>query len=285
MLDFRITMLRLKRRPLLLTTIVIVLVVVLSIYVIGVYSGVKAAIEITTSDTAKVYVDGVIQGTTPVTVTNTNVGVHILKLVPENSQLLPYETPLSLAPQVKTIVRHKFSSKSYLSSTEIISFQKQVKSEATITVVTKPADSEILFDGNLAKSSPAKFVSPSGPHFVVIKRADFDVKSIDVESLPGYDLTVYVELAATSLPQELSQKESLPATFVVVKNAPNRKATVYESPNIYSQEVGHIASGKVIEVLDRDEKNLWIKVFSQDTPAGWIQQKYSSPSAQPATPP
>jgi hypothetical protein len=44
------------------------------------------------------------------------------------------------------------------------------------------------------------------------------------------------------------------------------------------KEVGQIASGKQVEVLDRDEKNLFIKIYSQEI-SGWIQEKYSSPSA------
>lgn len=285
MLDFSISMLPRHKRTLLFVSLPIITIAGILIYVIGVYSGLRAAIEVTTSDTAKVYLNGVYKGMTPVTIEDATPGKQFLKLIPGNTDLLPYETPLSLAPQVKTIVRHKFSNKSYLSSTEIISFEKTVKSEASVTIVTKPADSTISFDGNIQKNSPLTINSTLGVHTVLIKDTNFETKSIDIETQPRYDLTLYVELASTSSLPSVVLPEQKNDTYVVIKNAPSRKAPVYESPNIYSQQLGQIASGKIVEVLDRDEKNQWIKIFSLDTTSGWIQQKYSSPSAQPATPP
>jgi hypothetical protein len=273
------------KRTLLFVSLPAVIIAGILIYVIGIYSGLRAAVEVTTSDTAKVYVNGVYKGMTPLTIEDVTPGKQSLKLIPNNTDLLPYETPLSLAPQVKTIVRHKFSNKSYLSSTEIISFEKTVKSEASVTIVTKPADSTISFDGNIQKSSPLTINSNIGLHTVLIKDTNFETKSIDIETQPGYDLTLYIELAATSTLPSVVLPEQKNDNYVVIKNAPNKKAPVYESPNIYSEQLGQIASGKIVEVLDRDEKNQWIKIFSLDTTSGWVQQKYSSPSAQPATPP
>ncbi len=266
-----------RRRTLLLGGIPLIASAAILIYVIGVPSGFRAGVTITTSVKAKVYLNGVYKGMTPYEATDLETTEQTVTLVAEDSQLLPYEVALPLTPQVKTIVRHKFSNKTYLTSTEIISFQKKVNSEASITVVTKPADSEVSLDGNSPKKLPVRFVTTSGAHTIAIKRDGFEVKNIDVQSQSGYDLTVYVELAALSSPSPVSVSPEK-TVVAVVKKVPGQKVSVYESPNLYSKEIGQIASGKQFEVLDRDEKNVWIKIYSQEI-SGWIMEKYSSPSA------
>lgn len=267
----------LRRRTLLLGGIPLIASAAILIYVIGFSSGFRAGVTVTTSVKAKVYLNGVYKGMTPYEATDLETTTQTLTLVAEDSQLLPYEVALPLTPQVKTIVRHKFSQKTYLTSTEIISFQKKVNSEASITVVTKPADSEVSLDGNSPKKLPVRFVTTPGVHTIAIKRDDFEVKNVDIQAQSGYDLTVYVELSALSSPSPVSVR-SEETSFAVIKKAPGSKVQVYESPNLYAKEVGQIASGKQVEVLDRDEKNLFIKIYSQEI-SGWIQEKYSSPSA------
>lgn len=255
----------------------VILVMGIAVYLLRNYRYSMAAIQIETEPEARVMINGQEVGKTPLDIERKAGSVRI-QLIPEDTALLPYETTLSLTPQVKTIVRHKFSVNLLSQSTDQISFTRETPEIASLTIVTKPINSNILVDGKTQQPAPQKIVVAEGTHQIHLSSPDYEDKDITVQAVKGYNLTLYSELSfitdtAVTTPSNLGH-------FVLIA-APAGGIPFYKDGSFSSTEIGKLKNKDIVEGIARDEQNQFLKIITQDGKQGWVQQRYASPSASP----
>ncbi len=266
---------RLLRKRRLIFSLGAVLIIISAVYLLKSYRYSGAAIQIETEPEARVLINGNEVGKTPLDIEHDARTVQI-ELIPIEKGLLPYETTLSLTPQVKTIVRHKFSVNVLGQSTDQISFTRENPEIASLTIVTKPADTQILVDGKTQLPAPQKVIVTEGTHQVHLSSPDYDDKDITVQAVKGYNLTLYSELPFLTEAQNPVSPSNL-GHFVLLP-APNGLIPFLRDASFSSMEIGKLKSKDVVEGIARDEQNQFLKVITQDGKEGWILQRYASPS-------
>ncbi|OGM29318.1 hypothetical protein A2801_02230 [Candidatus Woesebacteria bacterium RIFCSPHIGHO2_01_FULL_41_10] len=158
----------------------------------------RSAVFIETDPITKVYIDGVLAGSSPIEIERKSGKVR-LELVVESQNTdghsPSYTTILELRPGVKTIVRRKFRGSSGASAGAIISFEQLMTKVASIEFITIPDKASIYVDGKFTGISPLITDSLSeGTHGVEIVAEDRYGTAFEVQAISGHLTTIYAEL-------------------------------------------------------------------------------------------
>ena len=146
-----------KKKRLFIFIIVILAIGIVGFLVINGFGKTKlASLEVDSSVSLPVIIDGQNVGTTPFTST--------FAVKPVTVSVGSYQTRVDLTPGVKTVIKREFSQDLHNSSGMIASFEKNDTNSSTLAVVTNPDGALINFDGIAQGSSPMNVNSTDGDH-------------------------------------------------------------------------------------------------------------------------
>lgn len=266
--------------------IVIFAVVVLLIFgtiIFFVFKPKVAGIFVDTIPSSIVYMNGQEVGSTPFKVTQAP-GEVVLKLVPKDGGLLPYETKVPLLSGVQTVVRYTFGSSQNTGSGEIISFEKIAKGETSLAVVSIPDSAEITIDDTIKVFAPYKTSAiQKGDHTLVVRAKGYQDRTIRVKTNEGYKLTAVVTLAKSensiaSLQSPTPTPSPTPIQTtekVLILNTATGKLRVRKEPKTGSEEIGEVRAGEEYPFLERDPVTGWFKIIYSEGNEGWVSSQYA----------
>lgn len=260
-----------------------------------VFEGVKifkpkvSGINVITSPTSTVYINGEQKGKTPYKAT-LNPGEIILRLIPDSFEtpLEPYDTKLSLVGGVETVVKYDFASSDDKSSGQVISFEKNPGGETSLVVVSLPDFVNVLIDGKDRSTTPFKTSSITpGNHTVSLFAEGYGSVDTDIKATDGYKLTLIVKLpksdevksiseepSPTQVPkEEKTEVEILPTTVGYLR--------VRSEPSTLADEVGRVDPGKTYPYVSTDEDTGWYEIEFEsggndgEAKTGWISNQYA----------
>lgn len=256
----------------------------------------SGGLVINTNPRSSVYINGELVGKTPYTEIN-SVGQINLKLVPDspNKKLLAYETKINLISGIKTIVDREFNVTEDSSSGDVIYFDKNNTSFAGIVVISNPENSEVWIDGVKQGATPYNFDSiTTGSHKILIKKVGYTERSINVKTVQGLRLNIFVKLAKSSGEEVNPSPSPLPQTekaYVIIKDTPTGFLRMRTLPGTNGEEIAELKPGEKYLYLDKDASNSgWFKIQYKD-PApglpngitGWVSNQYSLIASESAT--
>lgn len=267
---------------------VVALIIAGVFFLVGYLRPKGAGLSIETLPTATVFIDGVQVGRTPYEETM-KPGEVVLKLVPDSFEkpLAAYETRVTLASGVKTVIKREFGESDDSASGEIVSFERVGGNETSLAIVTVPDASQISIDGVVGGFSPYKTASIApGEHQLTISSSGFVEKRLRVRTYPGYKLTAVVKLAREEKPAEEKAEEEVSGkeekiTEVEILSTPTGFLRVRAEPSTASEEIGRVTPDERYPLLEQDEKTGWFKIeFGKGEPgltaqAGWISNQYA----------
>ena len=194
----------------------------------------KAALNVTTTPKATIFLDGEHLGQTPYYNEKLKSGEYVLKIVPESSgqALTPWEGRVNLSPGILTVVNRELGLTQELSSGEILSFEPLAdKKAASISIVTTPDGAVVNLDGEPRGFAPLSIDNISeGEHILVVNSPGYQEKSIKAKTVKGNKLIASIQLARIAT-DTASSGESEATPSASPKASPQASPTTKTSPS------------------------------------------------------
>lgn len=264
-----------------------------------------AALQVSTTPQATVFIDGTQVGISPFFDDNLEAGEHTIKLVPEatTDTLLPWEGKVVLAPGILTVINRNFGSSESASSGEIISLEKiSSKNKAALAVVSIPDQAVVKVNDETKGFAPVLIedLAP-GDYRVTVASPGYEEKSVTAQAIAGYKLTVTAQLAQeiegfaeatpsaeTEEEEETDEEEETPTPkptpkleatppakpYVTIKDTPTGWLRVRMGPSTSATEAAKINPGEMYPYLNEEESG-WYKIEYEEGEEGWISGVYA----------
>jgi hypothetical protein len=271
----------------------VILILALVFFLIGYFRPKSAGINVQTTPTAAVYIDGEMVGRTPYEGTVDPKEV-IIKLIPESFEkpLAPYETRVNLVSGIETIIQRDFAESEANASGAIISFEKDGGKEVAIAIISQPDSAQVTIDGQVKGFTPYKSSNiTEGEHTIAVSAPGYQEKSLTVHTYEGYKLTSEFKLAPQAesleveeeIPQPVEEEiEEDKEEMVEILNTPTGYLRVRAEPTTGSSEVGRVDPGQTYKLIEEDSTAGWYKIEYVEGKEGWIAKQYAKKVADQA---
>ncbi len=264
---------------------IIVIVVLIGLIASAIYFSVKlfkpknAGIKIETVPAASVFINDEQVGRTPYKET-LKPGEITVKLIPESfdKPLAPYETKVSLASEIETVIVRNFAETEDTSSGEIVSYERVGGGAVELAVVSIPDGAQVSVDGSVRGFVPYKTSSITpGDHQVVIASPGYFERSFTLRAVKGYKLTAVVKLAPSGEVQgeETKEPEEVKIEEIEILSTPTGFLRVRSGPSTSNEEVAQVTPGKLYPLLETDEESGWFKIEYEEGKEGWVSDQYA----------
>lgn len=286
--------------------IILLAVVILAALGFGIYFLIKvlkpvsAGVVIETVPAASVFIDGQQVGRTPYKEPQ-KPGEIVVKLIPESADtpLAPYETKVSLASRIETVIRREFGATDETSSGDIVSYERVGGRTIGLSVVSIPDGAQVSVDGTVRGFVPYKTSTiTAGEHQVVVSSPGYIERSLTVKTVRGYKVTAVIKLAPSAEPEvkgEEDVKEEAPQELVEILSTPTGFLRVRSGPSTANEEVTQVKPGDRYPLLEEDAESGWFKIEYEKDKEGWVSNQYakklteeeakSSPTPKPSPSP
>lgn len=276
-----------------LKVVVVVLVALAALlaagfFLIGYFKPKPAGLRVDTSPPSSVYINGDLTGRTPFRKTFP-AGLMTLKLVPDTAApaLLPYETKVALLSGIETVVRREFGTTEDLSSGDVLTFEKTGEKSASMVVISDPDNAQVSLDGVARGFAPYKSSSISpAQHQIIVRSPNYQDRVMTINTLLGYQLTVFAKLAKNTQENASESAASTPTpspkTFVLILKTPTGFLRVRTLPGTAGEEIAEVKPGSKYPYLDTDAATGWLKIQYEEPVAGlpngiagWVSNQYA----------
>jgi hypothetical protein len=268
-----------------------------------------AAISISTTPKATVFLDGVQVGNTPYLNEKVSVGEHLVRLVPEQTtdSLVTWEGKVKVEPNIITAINRVLSSSESASSGEIIWLEQiGTKDKSSLSVVSLPDGAVIKVDGQPKGFAPLTLEDLTASSYqLTVSSSGYEEKTISAKTIAGYKLVVNIQLAqkiegieeaspsaeeseiasvltVTTTPKSTPTAKATPKAeatppekpYVTIKETPTGWLRVRMEPSTTATEAAKVYPGEMYPYL-KEEKNGWYKIEYEEDKEGWVSGVYA----------
>ena len=227
-----------------------------------------AALQVTATPEASVFLDGKHLGKTPFFTDQLDAKEYTLKITVSEAS---YTEKIFLTPGALTAVNRELSANFLGQSGETLSLNKQGKG---VFISSYPDKAQVAIDGKIAGETPLIVEDvKEGDHQVSLNKTGYIQREFTIKSSNKYQLTANVTLASEFAKGQSPAAENQPqAKSVEIIRTPLGFVRVRREPSLSSLEVATIETGKQAELLQ--EADDWYLVKS-DGKLGWISAQYA----------
>lgn len=265
--------------------LVAVVVIILGI-AIGAYKFFSSKIanigglKVVSKPTASIFLNDKLIGKTPYEDKHEK-GEYILKLVPEDAstQAASWQNKINISTSLLTYVNRDLGPSELTSSGEIIFLEKISEKEAQVAIFSSPDAATVLLDGQEKGISPLLLRDVvAGEHDVAISSPGFLGRTVRIQAVTGYKLTVSYQLALLSDTDKTAGKSDsatseMDKPYVVIKDTPTGFLRVRSGPNTSATESARVKPGEKYPYLD--SQTGWFKIIYEEKKEGWISSQYA----------
>jgi len=281
---------------------IIIIVIVLALVLVGLIIKSKffgrqgpGALQISTTPTATVFLDGTQAGITPYFDDKIKAGEHTVKLVPESTEenLTSWEGKVNLLPGILTSIKRTFAVNEAESSSEMITLEKAGrKDQSSLAVISIPDQAVVKLNGEPKGFTPLSLEDLAPADYqITISSSGYEEKTVSAHTIGGYKLIVNVKLAQTmegieeatpsgateeeteTTPTPKAQATPPAKPYVKVKDTPTGFLRVRMGPSTSATETAQIKPGEMYPYLD-EEKDGWLKIEYKKDEEGWVSGVY-----------
>lgn len=238
------------------------------------------ALQITSVPTSKIYLNGKFVGTTPFCACKSpnilQAGTYNLKLMPQEADLKPFQSKITINPGDVTVVDSTFE-KGFSSEGSIITlYPLSDKHSSEIVVSSLPFPALVLLDNKPEGNTPLVIKNLSyGVHELEVSRNGYQTNLIKLLSMPGYELNVIAYLGIDSnLPGGSVFSFTNKISQITILNTPTGFLRVRSGPSLDSSQTGEVLPGQKFTFTA--EQNGWIEIKLSNGNLGWISSQYTS---------
>lgn len=253
-------------KRLLLFTFLLSLVILLSgCSAIG--SNKPAALQITTTPEASVFLDGKHLGKTPFYSDQLKPGVVGLKLTASEATFV---SEITLRSSTLTYVNRQLATNYLAQGGEVLHL---VKGRTGVLFTTEPGGAEIIIDGKLLGKAPQLFEGLSlGEHQVEVNASGYLPSKFAIKVVKGYQLQGQITLASEIAKNVVTLAKKPEVIKVEITSTPQGFLRVRKEALATSSEVGRVKPKEKYEVIQ--ETKDWVKISFQGK-QGWVSSQYT----------
>lgn len=227
-----------------------------------------AALQVTSTPEASVFLDGKHLGKTPFISEQLKSGEHELKITAEDAKFV---SKISLQESTLTVINRNLAKNFLAQSGETLTLQPGKKG---IFIISSPNQATVTIDGKFVGQTPVLLENiEENKHMLSVSKVGYATREIAVETNAKYQLHANVTLASEIAKQLVSQTQNQPKIQrIEITKAPQGFLRVRQDPIATSVEIGRVKTGDELEVLQ--EIKDWVKIVFEDK-QGWIQSQYT----------
>src|SRR5258708_9803156 len=262
----------------------------------------KGAIQVTSIPKSKVFLDGNLIGETPLCKCEGSelivTGEYTLKLVPNDSSIVPFEAKVSISKSILTVVDRTFG-KGADSSRSIITLSKSDDPKATeILVLSFPDKSDVLLDNTDSGTTPLLLKNvPESDHELRLIKDGYEEKVVRIRTVTGYRLSTTIFMGVNpNISTESAQPTASPSASIQltvtpvvslspsVQSTASAQVTILQTPtgflrvrsnaSISAAEITKVYPGNIFDYVD--EKSGWYEIKLKDGTTGWVSNQYAT---------
>ncbi len=227
----------------------------------------RAGVRVEASPKARVILDGKELGETPFQDEGLTAGEYLIQLKSGSGSWQGY---VKLISGTLSVVNRDLAQTPASSSGEIITLEKG----NGVTIISTPQGADVEIDGSLVGRTPLLLPGlAEGEHLFLISHNNFLKRSIKALIVEEYKLNINVDLAVseadftkiTASPIQVSKE-------VIVKTTPTGFLRVRAGPNINSSEIGRVAPGDTLTLIE--ELSSWTKIRLPDGKEGYVAASF-----------
>ncbi len=262
-----------------------------------------AGLDIETTPSSTVFLNGANVGTTPYSNKTASAGSYTVKLVPTDSSgaLQPYETKVTLTPSVSTVISHTFAAVDTDTAGYILELQPDPAGKTLLSVISDPDTVNVTVDGAPHGFTPLSNIDvTAGSHQISVVSPGYVQQDIAVNTVKGYNLIINVKLASQTIslsPAPVASTSALPTPspsatpaslqpkvassaadnikppYVVVNQTGTGWLRVRKDASASSAELGKANIGEKLPYLGVTTDTGWFKVQFEGSP-GYVSGQY-----------
>ncbi len=266
-----------------ITLITFIALITAAFFLVGYLREKPGGISVNSDPVSDVYINGILVGKTPYRNTQ-EAGEITLKMVPgsQDSNMIAYETKITLTPGIETVVGREFGNTEEASSGDIISFDRVGGGETGLIVISTPENAQVSIDGLPQGFAPYKTSSISpAQHQITVKAPGYADRVMTVKTQQGYRLSLFAKLAKIVEPQPTPTPVAVVKTYVQILSTPTGFLRVRSGPGMSGSEIAQIKPGSEYLFLDEDAITGWVKIQYEAPKAGlpngiegWVSGQY-----------
>lgn len=227
-----------------------------------------AALQVTSTPEASVFLDGKHLGKTPFFSDQLKAGEHELKITEGSAS---FSSKINLQSSTLTVVNRQLAKNFLSQSGEILTLDSN---QNGLFIIAYPQNAEITVDGKLQGESPILIENiEEGEHKVSASKQGYITSEFTVKTTKKYQLLAEITLASEIAKQMASEDApEIKSIKVEILKAPATSLKIRQEPISTSLEIGSVKIGEEYEVLQ--EISDWLKIIF-DGQQGWIQSRYT----------
>lgn len=232
----------------------------------------NAALQITTTPIATIFINGKLVGKTPYVDKEMTPGEVSIKLIPESEtmDLSTWEGKLKLVGGVMSVVNREFAETEEASTGDILTLEPTKDKNASVMVVTSPDSVMVKLDDENRGFSPLFLDKVSeGDHKITLSLNGYKERIAKARTVNGYKLILNSKLA-----QDLSESNIATPTPTSLTPVPTSKLKVSPTPKVTSAAKVTMAPSVTPKVTGVVKQT---SVVIKGTPEGWLRVR-STPS-------
>lgn len=239
----------------------------------------KSAINIISTPTAKVYINGKEMGQTPYKNSDLKPGEVEIKLVAEG-QSNEWGRKVVLQNYLYTVIDWNFNGEG---NGYVLSMEKTDNSQAGLLVTADPDKTAVSIDGEIKGFTPLRLDDiGSGDKQITLSYPGYQNKDVYVKSVNGYQLVIEANLATESTTATLTPTPTMSdlleqptvnqsTATATIKDTGVGFLRVRSSPSGAASEIGQVKPGETYPAIN--SQNGWIEIKT-DKLQGWVAASY-----------
>lgn len=231
-----------------------------------------AALQVTSKPEASVFLDGKHIGKTPFFSDQLKSGKHLLKVTVADAA---YVEKINLKEGTLTVVNRELNNNFMAQSGETLWLEPGMQG---LFVISMPSEADLTLDGKFLGKTPFLIAKiEDGEYKIELSKDGYIKREFPIKTSSKYQLVADVTLAselAKDVGPQASAVPQPPVQKIEVLKTPQGFLRVRQEPSLTSQEVGRVATGDQLEIIQEGETKDWIKIKFGDK-QGWISAQYT----------
>ena len=249
----------------------VLLIIILGVYLSGcsiVGSSKSAALQVTATPEASIFLNGKHLGKTPFFSDQLKSGTYDLKITAGSSS---YVVKVDLNPNVLTVVNRQLNDNFLAQSGDVLWLENGSKD---VFLASVPDAVDIMIDGKYKGKTPILITDlDPGDHKVTSTKSGYIENDFDIKTSNNYKLIANITLASQLAKNPQANRQTITDTpKVEVLKTPQGFLRVRNDPDLNSQEVGRVNTGDQVDVIQ--ETTDWVKISSEGK-VGWVSKQYT----------
>lgn len=236
-----------------------------------------AALQVTSTPEASIFLDGKHLGKTPFFSDQLKSKEYLVKLAAGEAT---YVEKVTLAEGTLTVINRDLNNNFLAQSGELLWLEK---GKTGLLIIAMPAGADVVIDGTYFGKTPYFTTEiKNGEHKVLLSKNNYIDREFAIKTSSNFQLIASITLASAVAKAQVTVPTPIPQPQKVeITKTPQGFLRVRKDPNTTAPEIGRVATGDQLEIVQETKDWIQIKFDGPPSPAGgagkqgWVSTQYT----------